>query len=460
MLGDVVLPVGKTDPASFERPQFKYIDISAVDGDTQLLNDVPSVAVGSAPSRARQLVRAGDTVFSTVRPYLRKIAWLPEHLDGEIASTGFCVLRPSSVIDSRFLYFAVTRQDFLDEVITKQRGVSYPAVRPAEVLEIPIPLPPLPEQHRIVQALEDHLSRLDAGEQILSSISRRTDALTAKLLDDTVLGATANQPLTSGPPTNLKGRHDRFRYRDLPALPKDWTWQLASDSCISINSGSTPKAELMQQDQGEIPFLKVYNIDPAGHIDFTKNPTFVSRDTHRSQLKRSIALPGDVVTNIVGPPLGKSAVVPDTYPEWNTNQAIVAFRAGDTIQSDWLAACLRSPFIVNLLKSTARATAGQFNIALSTCRELPLPVPPLRVQNGLLEELEAARLSLRHASSIQLTAQQRSTALRRSLLRAAFNGELIDQDPTDEPAVVSLAKIREKQSGTAPRRRRKVVAAK
>src|SRR5690606_7410366 len=198
-----------------------------------------------------------------------------------------------------------------------------------------------------------------------------------------------------------------------------WKWQLASDVCVSINSGSTPKADLMQQDRGEVPFLKVYNIDPAGSIDFTKNPTFVSRDTHRGQLKRSIALPGDVVTNIVGPPLGKSAVVPDTFAEWNTNQAIVSFRAGSPIRPAWLAACLRSPFIVNLLKSTAKATAGQFNIALSTCRELPLPVPPLDMQDTLLEDIELMGSSLRHADSVQRPTLQRSSLLRHAVLRAA-----------------------------------------
>ena len=206
----------------------------------------------------------------------------------------------------------------------------------------------------------------------------------------------------------------------------------------------------MQQGQGEIPFLKVYNIDPAGRVDFTKNPTFVSRDTHYGQLKRSIALPGDVVTNIVGPPLGKSAVVPDSYPEWNTNQAIVSFRAGDSIHPSWLALCLRSPFIIRLLKSTAKATAGQFNIALSTCRELSLPVPPLRTQEVLLEELDAAMLALEHANIAQRTSRSRSTTLRSALLRSAFNGRLVDQDPTDEPAGVALERTRNHQPAPAP----------
>lgn len=214
-------------------------------------------------------------------------------------------------------------------------------------------------------------------------------------------------------------------------------------------------ADLMQQDHGEVPFLKVYNIDPAGRIDFSKNPTFISTDTHTGQLRRSVVLPGDVVTNIVGPPLGKSAVVPASHPEWNHNQAIVSFRAGDEIQADWLAACLRSPFIIGLLKSTARATAGQFNVALSTCRELPLPRPPVEIQRKLLTDLSDHHSLIQHAGESIRAASLRSAALRRALLRAAFNGELVDQDLNDEPAQVALDRVRNETNSSAKRTRRR-----
>ena len=81
-LGEVCAPVSKVDPVTFAKQQFRYVDIASVDGNTQSLSDVALVDCDKAPSRARQLLRAGDTVFSTVRPYLRKIAFIPEHLDG------------------------------------------------------------------------------------------------------------------------------------------------------------------------------------------------------------------------------------------------------------------------------------------------------------------------------------------------------------------------------------------
>ncbi|MFF2087491.1 restriction endonuclease subunit S [Nocardia sp. NPDC058176] len=413
------------------------------------------VAYEQRGSRAGIRARGNDVLFARITPCLEngKVAMLPVTAEPTGGSTEFIVIRPTTAVDPAFLYYWCLHPDVRNDAKHHMAGVTgRMRLAASDLAKFEFSLPPLPEQHRIVEALEDHLSRLDAAESILSSISRRTENLAAKILDDAILGHASNQPLSSLP-AHLRGRH-RFRYQDLPSLPEGWKWQLASDVCVSINSGSTPKADLMQQDRGEVPFLKVYNIDPAGSIDFTKNPTFVSRDTHRGQLKRSIALPGDVVTNIVGPPLGKSAVVPDTFAEWNTNQAIVSFRAGSPVRPAWLAVCLRSPFIVNLLKSTAKATAGQFNIALSTCRELPLPVPPLDMQDRLLEEIELTGSTLQHADSVQRPALRRSSVLRHAVLRTAFNGELVDQDPTDEPADIALAKIRD-QASAAPRRRRR-----
>ncbi|WP_076183883.1 restriction endonuclease subunit S [Mycolicibacterium fortuitum] len=365
------------------------------------------------------------------------------------------VLRARSLTSNRFLAHYLNIFNYKGFA----NGTTRLKLTKAAASSIPIPLPPLAEQHRIVEVLEDHLSRLDIAESTLNTVEQRSRGLDSFWLDDVVLGRSLGLPLTSCPGI-LEGKYGRFDYQALPSLPDGWEWRLAESICESVSSGSTPAADLMQQGRGEVPFLKVYNIDPAGHIDFTKNPTFVSLDTHCGQLRRSISRPGDVVTNIVGPPLGKSAIIPDSYPEWNHNQAIVSFRAGTDVEPGWLAACLRSPFIVNLLKSTARATAGQFNIALSTCRELPLPKPPVDVQRALLEELSDRQSVLQHAGATISAARARSAALRRRILRAAFNGELVDQDPADEPAAVALERLRAESKPVRKRAaRRSAVAA-
>src|SRR5262245_41544663 len=110
--------------------------------------------------------------------------------------------------------------------------------------------------------------------------------------------------------------------RLLPPLPSQWKWSIAADCCAVVASGGTPPAHLMYFDKGEVPFIKVYNLTFCGILDFKIKPTFIDRSTHCGRLSRSRVLPGDVLINIVGPPLGKVAIVSNEYPEWNINQAI------------------------------------------------------------------------------------------------------------------------------------------
>lgn len=449
-LGDVVLPVAKTDPASFDRPQFKYIDISAVDGDIQLLKDVPSVAVGLAPSRARQLVRAGDTVFSTVRPYLRKIAWLPEHLDGEIASTGFCVLRPSTAIESRFLFFVVTRQDFLDEVTAKQRGVSYPAVRPAEVLEVPIPLPPLPEQHRIVEALEDHLSRLEAAELTLGQAKARVANLSRKAINFScgMMTSAADSALPPTPADVVDG--------DLPYLSPSWSWRRLGE-LAEVVGGITKDAKKQSDESFPLhPYLRVANVQ-AGHLNLDQIAEI--RATPK-QVEKLTLHDGDVLLNEGGDrdKLGRGWIWENQIPNCLHQNHVFRARVDPQEIDPRLIAWHANSFGRSWFMRNGKQSVNLASVSLKTIKAFPVPVPPPEEQESIVERITTALESHSRLQAAIDVALARSAALRRSLLGAAFNGELVDQSPTDEPAEVALAKIRDQQVGSPARRRQKVVS--
>lgn len=130
-LKEVCLPVVKMDPVGTGRHEIRYVDIGSVDGSRQRLTEVVTVAVSEAPTRARQIIQPGDTLFSTVRPYLRKIAYVDDSLAGEFASTGFAVLRPSEEILPRYLFYFAISETFLNQVLPQQRGS---AIRPCETV--------------------------------------------------------------------------------------------------------------------------------------------------------------------------------------------------------------------------------------------------------------------------------------------------------------------------------------
>jgi type I restriction enzyme S subunit len=164
-IGSVCKPAELSDPRERPNVAFRYVDISSIDRHQKRIVAAPKIIGAEAPSRARQEIRTGDILVSTVRPNLNAVAVVPEELDGQIASTGFCVLRPTEPkILGRFLFYYCRTGAFVDALVTQVRGAQYPAVSDGNVKAIEVPLPPPMEQRRIVDILDqaDRLRRLRA----------------------------------------------------------------------------------------------------------------------------------------------------------------------------------------------------------------------------------------------------------------------------------------------------------
>jgi type I restriction enzyme, S subunit len=156
MLREVVEDVSSWTP-QYDDPEgtFTYIDLSAIDQQSKMITGARRIACCEAPSRARQLLREGDVLVSTVRPNLNGVAITPVHLEGATASTGFCVLRSRQYeLCSEFLFHWVKSPLFVSQMIQRATGASYPAVSDRIVRESRIPLPPLAEQRRIADVLD------------------------------------------------------------------------------------------------------------------------------------------------------------------------------------------------------------------------------------------------------------------------------------------------------------------
>lgn len=149
-LAELVDPVGTWNPT--RRPpeeSFVYVDLAAVNQELKTISGAWRVSCADAPSRARQLLRKGDVLVSTVRPNLNAVAEVPSELDGATGSTGFCVLRPrAKSIDSRYLFHWVRTSEFVAVMVKEATGANYPTVSDRIVLESRIPVPSI-EQRRL-----------------------------------------------------------------------------------------------------------------------------------------------------------------------------------------------------------------------------------------------------------------------------------------------------------------------
>jgi len=174
-LGDVCLKTEQYNPGKQPTKEFKYVDISGVDNISKRINTFRSVLGAEAPSRARKRIRASDVLVSSVRPNLNAAAIVPDYLDSGIASTGFCVLRANQkILDPIYLFSQVCSTHFIDTMVSKARGVNYPAVSDKDIKDILIPLPPLHIQNRfadIVEAMQATVAHIELGGLTAASLS-------------------------------------------------------------------------------------------------------------------------------------------------------------------------------------------------------------------------------------------------------------------------------------------------
>jgi len=198
-------------------------------------------------------------------------------------------------------------------------------------------------------------------------------------------------------------------------LPEGWVWCRMQDLCPNISSGSTPPKPFFR-DTG-IPYLKVYNIRNQ-KIDFGYKEQFVNEEYHSTKLKRSILNPGDVIMNIVGPPLGKVAIIPDDYPEWNCNQAISFFKPIDKRLNVWLYTFLLAGTFLKHIELIG--TAGQDNISVTKSKMIMVPLPPLEEQKAIVKQVNSL-MTLCHSLEEHIEHSQTQIAqLMQSCLREVF----------------------------------------
>lgn len=433
---------------------------------------------------SRTNVMAGD-VLLTIVGTIGRTAVVPDGLLKFALQRSVAVLKPYG-INSKYLTYALDTVDCQEWLTEHAKGTAQKGVYLKTLGTAHIPVAPAAEQTRIVEKLEELLSGLDAGVAELRAAQKKLTQYRQSLLKAAVEGALtadwraaqgSGQPAGSAQSAEsgqallariLTERRSRWQARQLakfkaqgktppkdwqakypepiapdttglPVLPMGWVWASAEQLCDFITKGTTPSKGL--EGDKVIPFLRVTNLTDQGVLDMT-DKVFVSEETHRGFLARSVVYPNDVLMNIVGPPLGQVSVVPETFPEWNINQAIAIFRAVDGVLPDFLSFNLLSPPTQHWLKARSKTTAGQTNLTLEVCRSLPIPLPPQAEQTALIAVAdEAINRVAEQAQAIEISLKQ-SAAQRKNILKAAFSGQLVPQDPNDEPASALLARIR------------------
>jgi len=368
-LGEVVEKTKQIDPRKKPEWFFKYVDVSSVDNELLRITSYQNFAGKEAPSRARKQIDAGDVLFATVRPYLKRIAIVPPELDGHICSTAFCVLRAKNEIDACYLFFAVAHEPFVQRVAEHQRGSSYPAVTDQDVLREIIPLPPLDEQRAIAHVLRTVQEAKEATERVIAALRELKKSLMRHLF-------------TCGPvPLDAAGNVE-LRETEIGPIPAHWqVVRLGEVAELGSGKGTqTAKSSL-------IPFMPM-SLLPEDSI-YISSWEMRQPDQIRSGI---IVREGDFLLAKITPCLenGKQGIVRGIPNSWGyATTEVIPIRPRSCLHIEYLAYYMKQPAIRQELASKMEGTTGRQRLPKAVVQQLVIPLPPLPEQRAIAEALRA-----------------------------------------------------------------------
>ena len=323
--------------------------------------------------------------------------------------------------------------------------------------EIPVRLAPSTEQQRIVTAIEEVFSKLDAGEAGL-----RTVRQLIKRMRDAVLEAAVSGRLVTHDPADVSATMrltdlgvEPIDGGDLAALPKGWAWATLGSISKLVRNGifvSRPA-----QEPPGIPILRIGAVRPLA-LD-VNDIRFAPVDVDDPAVKRALVVPGDLLfTRYNGNPafVGACAVVPAIQGRLLHPDKLIRVVVDRSVaEPAFVASAASAGASRSFIDAATKTTAGQAGISGSDLQRVPVPLPPVDEQRRVVSELERQFSFLDVCDQAIDVGLIHSAALRRSVLNSAFDGKLAPQHPSDEPAAVLLERIRaERLAASMPRNRR------
>jgi restriction endonuclease S subunit len=357
--------------------------------------EVPVIAGGQTPSCYHNVSnRDGKTItVSASGAYAGYVQYFEMPIFASDCST--IKVKDENLTSPKFLFYMLQASQRV--IYRFQRGSGQPHVYPSQLVGLDIPVPPINEQHKIVELLEDHLSRLDAA-----LLDVKQAKIKAAQFRRSLLQAGLNGLFNNGPRDEVSGLPKSWRIKTLAEVA-DWT------------SGGTPSSKDSTLYGGNIPWIVIGDLTEGVVLETEK--TITEKGLASSSAKN---LPvGTVMVAMYGASIGRTGVM---GKEMTTNQAIACgIPKDDEILGQYLLYFLQSQkneFIA------AGKGGAQPNISQGVVKSWQIPLPPIDEQLQIINEIDNQLGRLTQANNSTDILIKGSTGLRRSLLQAAFTGQL------------------------------------
>jgi type I restriction enzyme S subunit len=443
-ISDITIKGEQRKPSSKET--FTYVDIGSIDRDRKCISSPQYLAGKNAPSRARKVIKTGDVLVSLTRPNLNAVAFVPDELDNQIASTGFEVVKPL-LVDSRFVFALTKSKDFIDSISGVVQGALYPAAKSSDVQAYTFQLPALAEQKVIAEKLDQLLAQVEATKarleripEILKSFRQSvlTAAVSGKLTEEWRLEHQVPDSINFTEETKKERLQKGIREGKLAKdanvpyvpyeIPESWNWVRLGHLALKITDGAhnTPKVL-----ESGFPYLMAKDLT-GGQLDFSEN-RFVSEDVHRELYNKCQPEVGDLLVVNIGAGTGNNVLIDVDFEFSFKNIAIVKrpnYIAPGYMQYYFESAKQR------IFQDQAKGGAQPF-LSLTMLNDVPFALPPQCEQTEIVrrvEELFAFADRIEQKANVAL---ERVNNLTQSILAKAFRGELTTDWRAANPELIS-----------------------
>lgn len=412
LLSDVC-SVGPRDPALPETAPFVPMDAVKV-GVREPAYYEPRGKRGSI--RAKD----NDLLFARITPCLEngKVSLLPPSSGPTGGSTEFLVVRPGTNVDPRYLYLWSLNPAVRERAKAEMTGTTGRMRLSRSALgALPFPHPPLPEQRRIVETVEEHMAHLDAADASLASAERRLSALQDGVIRSAVLGQWALGPHLPSP-LEAVGTNDG----ELEPLPPGWRWARLSEVADVV--GGVTKDSKKQGDPNyvAVPYLRVANVQ-RGSLNLDTVTTIRVAPHRAAALELEV---GDVLLNEGGDrdKLARGWVWEGQIPACIHQNHVFRARVRDVEIDPYFLSHAANTIGGKWAERNGKQTTNLASISLSMIKKMPVPVPPNGQSKQIASEIALRLEGFARQSDAISVAKRRSAVLRRAVLAAAFSGRL------------------------------------
>jgi type I restriction enzyme, S subunit len=404
--------------------------LADIEKDTSRLLERVTFAQRQSKSTKNRF-RKGEVLYGKLRPYLNKVLMADD--DG-FCTTEIVPISSSNAIIGRYLFYWLRTPEFLAYVNAVSYGLNMPRLGTKDGLAAPAILAPITEQKRIADKLDSLLQKVDTCQEHLERVPQIIKRFRQSVLAEAVSGRLTEE--WRGENSSGEMEIENFSFPD--------TWQIQSfDDTLDLIDGDRGKnypKRTDYQESGYCVFLSTKNVRDFG-FKF-EEVVFISEEKHNI-LRSGTLERGDVVITTRGT-LGNVAYYDDTVPfdviRINSGMLILR-KKQENILGKYLVICIASSFFKTQLEEK-RSGSAQPQIPAKTLKTFLLPLPPVDEQQEITNRVEKLFTFANQLEERYQAGKDCVDLFTPSLLAKAFRGELVEQDPTDEPASVLLERIR------------------